>query len=54
MLVAASVTAAFMSVRDRIVEADAGGEPLDHEQAMAILDQVIEFLRGGLEALQDD
>ena len=52
MLAAASVTAAFMSVRDRIFEAEAGGEPLSHEQGMATLDQVLEFLRGGLEALQ--
>jgi len=54
MLVAASVTAAFMSVRDRISEAEAGGEPMTHEQAMAVLDQVIEFLRGGVEALRRD
>jgi AcrR family transcriptional regulator len=52
MLVAASVTAAFMSVSDRIFEAEAGGEPMTHDEAMAILDQVIDFLRGGLEALQ--
>jgi hypothetical protein len=41
-----------MSVRDRFIEAESGGEPLPHEQAMAILDQVLEFLRGGVEALQ--
>ncbi len=52
MLAAASVTAAFISVRDRIFAADEGGEPMTHEQAMATLDQVLEFLRGGLEALQ--
>ncbi|HTU87234.1 MAG TPA: TetR family transcriptional regulator [Solirubrobacteraceae bacterium] len=52
MLAAASVTAAFISVRDRIFEAESGGEPMTHEQAMAILDQVLDFLRGGLEALQ--
>ena len=52
LLVAASMTAAFMSVRDRFFDAEAGGEPITHEQAMAILDQVLEFLRGGLEALQ--
>jgi AcrR family transcriptional regulator len=52
MLAAASVTAAFISVRDRIFEAEAGGEPMTHEQGMAILDQVLDFLRGGLEALQ--
>ena len=49
--IAASVTAAFISVRDRLV-AEAGGEPITHEQAMAILDEVLDFLRGGLEALQ--
>jgi AcrR family transcriptional regulator len=52
MLAAASVTAAFMSVRDRIFAAEEGGEPMTHEQAMAILDHVLDFLRGGLEALQ--
>ena len=52
MLAAASVTAAFISVRDRIFAAEAGGEPMTHEQAMGTLDQVLEFLRGGLEALQ--
>ena len=52
LLIAASVTAAFTSVRDRFLEAETGGEPLTHEQGMAILDQVLEFLRGGLEALQ--
>ena len=51
-LVTASMTAALMSVRDRFHEADANGEEISHEQAMAILDQVLEFLRGGLEALQ--
>lgn len=52
ILAAASVTAAFISVRDRIFAAEAGGEPMTHERAMATLDQVLEFLRGGLEALQ--
>ncbi|OAI40606.1 hypothetical protein AYO39_00145 [Actinobacteria bacterium SCGC AG-212-D09] len=54
LLAAASVTAAFMSVRDQLFEAELGGEPVSHDQAMAILDEVIEFLRGGLEALQRD
>jgi AcrR family transcriptional regulator len=49
-LIAASVTAAFSAVRDRLQEG--GAEPISHEEALAILDQVIEFLRGGLEALQ--
>jgi AcrR family transcriptional regulator len=49
-LVAASISAAFMTVRDRL-EAESG-EPISHEQAMAILDEVLEFLQGGLEALR--
>ena len=48
-LIAASVTAAFSAVRDRLQ--DGSDEPISHEEALAILDQVIEFLRGGLEAL---
>ena len=49
-LAAASMTAAFTTMRDRL-EAESG-EPLTHEQAAAVLDQVLEFLRGGLEALR--
>jgi AcrR family transcriptional regulator len=49
-LVAASMTAAFTTMRDRI-EADTG-EPLTHEQAMTLLDEVLEFLRGGLDGLR--
>jgi AcrR family transcriptional regulator len=52
LLIAASMTAAFTSVRDRFMEAESGGEPLTHEDGMAVVDQVLEFLRGGLEALQ--
>jgi AcrR family transcriptional regulator len=52
LLIAASMTAAFTSVRDRFMEAESGGEPITHEDGMAVLDQVLEFLRGGLEALQ--
>ncbi len=54
LLIAASMTAAFTSVRDRFLEAEAGGEPVSHERGMAILDEVLEFLRGGLDALQRD
>jgi AcrR family transcriptional regulator len=54
LLIAASMTAAFMSVRDRLFEAAAGGEPISHEQAMAILDQVLDFTRAGVEALRRD
>jgi len=52
LLIAASMAAAFTSVSDRIFAAESAGEPLAPEHAMAILDQVLEFLRGGLEALQ--
>jgi AcrR family transcriptional regulator len=51
-LIAASVTAAFSAVRDRLQQGS--GEPISHEEALGILDQVLEFLRGGLEALQRD
>jgi AcrR family transcriptional regulator len=54
LLIAASMTAAFMSVRDRLFEAEAGGEPISHEQALEILDQVLEFTRAGVEALRRD
>jgi AcrR family transcriptional regulator len=49
-VVAASMTAAFTTMRDR-VEAESG-EPLSNEQAMAILDEVLEFVRGGLDGLR--
>jgi AcrR family transcriptional regulator len=52
LLIAASMAAAFTSVSDRIFAAEARGEPLAPGEGMAILDQVLEFLRGGLEALQ--
>jgi AcrR family transcriptional regulator len=48
-LAAASMTAAFFSMRDRL-EAESG-EPISHEQAMAIADQVLVFLRSGLDGL---
>lgn len=48
-LIAASMTAAFTTVRERLEEAP--DEP-NHEQDLAILDQVLEFLQGGLRALQ--
>jgi AcrR family transcriptional regulator len=50
LLVAASVTAAFNAARDRLHEPSSEG--ITHEDALAILDEVVEFLRGGLEALQ--
>jgi AcrR family transcriptional regulator len=51
LLIAASATAAFTAVHDRL-EAEAGGTPISHERAMAIVDEVFEFLRGGLERLK--
>jgi AcrR family transcriptional regulator len=48
-LVAASMTAAFTTMRDRL-EAESG-EPISHEQALVVLDQVLEFVRGGLDGL---
>jgi AcrR family transcriptional regulator len=54
LLIAASMTAAFESVSERFFEAEAGGEPMTHEQSTAILDEVLEFLRGGLEAIRRD
>jgi AcrR family transcriptional regulator len=47
-LIAASMTAAFTTMREQL---EAGGEQPNHEQAMATLDEVLEFLRGGLNAL---
>jgi hypothetical protein len=52
LLIAASMTAAFESVSDQFFQAESGGEPVTHEHAMAVLDQVLDFLRGGLEAMQ--
>lgn len=49
-LIAASIRAAFTTAREQF-EAQSG-EPITHEQAMGILDEVLEFLRGGLQALQ--
>ena len=54
LLIAASMTAALMSVRDRLFEAEASGEPIGHEQAVEIFEQVLEFTRAGVEALQRD
>ena len=50
LLAAASVTAAFSLVRDRLLEGS--DVPLSHEQTLGILDQILTFLRGGLEALR--
>ena len=50
LLAAASVTVAFTLVRNRLLEGS--DVPLSHEQTLGILDQILTFLRGGLEALQ--
>jgi AcrR family transcriptional regulator len=49
-IVAASITAALTTLHDRL-EANAGG-PITHEQQIAIVDEVLEFLRGGLEGFR--
>jgi hypothetical protein len=46
------MTAAFTGVRDRFFEAESAGEAIPHEQAMTIVDDVLEFVRGGLEGLR--
>jgi len=51
VLIAASATAAFKAVHDRL-EAESVGETISHEDAMAIVDEVLEFLRGGLDRLR--
>jgi AcrR family transcriptional regulator len=50
LLVAASITAALTRMSDRL--ATESGEPVSHAQATAILEEVLEFLSGGLEALR--
>ena len=52
-LLAAVMIAALTAVRDRLMEAEAG-EPMTHEQAMGTLDEVLVFMRGGLDAMQRD
>jgi AcrR family transcriptional regulator len=51
VLIAASATAAFKTIHDRL-ETEAIGETITHEEAMAIVDGVLEFLRGGLDRLR--
>jgi AcrR family transcriptional regulator len=52
LMIAASMTAAFTAARDRFFDAESGGEPISHEQALQALDQVLDFLRGGFDGLQ--
>ncbi len=51
LLIAASATAAFTAVHDRL-EAEFEGKPISHERVMVIVDGVFEFLRGGLDRLR--
>jgi AcrR family transcriptional regulator len=51
-IVAAALVAAFSSIQDRDPAAPA--ESFSPEQAMAVIDDVMGFLRGGLEALRRD
>ena len=51
LLIAASATAAFGAVHDRLGAEAAGGE-ISHERAMAIVDEILEFLHGGLDRLR--
>jgi AcrR family transcriptional regulator len=51
LLIAASATAAFGAISDRL-EAEAAGGEISHERAMAVVDEILEFLHGGLERLR--
>jgi AcrR family transcriptional regulator len=51
-IVAAALTAAFSAVHDR--DPAASPESFSPEQAMAVIDDVMGFLRGGLEALRHE
>ena len=51
LLIAASATAAFTAVHDRL-DAEGAGAAVTHERALAIVDEVFEFLRGGLDRLR--
>jgi AcrR family transcriptional regulator len=47
-LIASAINAAFTTMREQL---EAGGDAPNHEQVMRTLDEVLEFLRGGLAAL---
>ena len=51
-IVAAAVVAALTAVQDR--DPAAPPESYSREEAMAVIDDVMDFLRGGLDALRDD
>jgi AcrR family transcriptional regulator len=53
LLIAASATAAFTAVSDRL-DAEAADAEVTHERALAIIDEVFEFLRGGLDRLRSE
>jgi len=50
-LIAACMTTAFTTLRERL---EAAPQDPNHQQVMEMLDQVLAFLQGGLEALQRD
>jgi AcrR family transcriptional regulator len=51
LMIAASMTAAFTAVHDRL-ESQAAGERISQEQAIASVDEVLEFLGAGLDRLR--
>jgi hypothetical protein len=51
-IVAAALIAAFSAIRHR--DLTEPSEPFSSEQAMAVVDEVIGFVRGGLEALRHE
>jgi hypothetical protein len=52
--VAAAAVAALSSLDDSFDERDAEKAPVGKVEALAVLDDAIRFLRGGIDALQDD
>jgi AcrR family transcriptional regulator len=52
LLVAASIAAAFKWLSDRVLDPAPADAPLTRKDGMAMLDQVLDFLRGGLEAMR--
>jgi AcrR family transcriptional regulator len=51
VLIAASATAAFKTVHDRF-DTEELGETISHDDVIAVVDEVLEFLRGGLDRLR--
>jgi len=51
-LVAAALLAAFTTIHDPALPTESA-EPYSAEQALAVIDDVLSFLRGGLDALRE-